>query len=62
MTEPEEHYYTIREAAARLRRHPMTVWLWTAEGKIEYHQLKPGHKILIPEREIIRLRESFSIL
>jgi len=51
-----ERYYTIREAAALLRRNPKTVLLWTVEGKIAYHQPFPGCKILIPEREIDRLR------
>jgi excisionase family DNA binding protein len=51
-----ERYYTIKEAAVMLRRHELTVWRWTVENKIEYHQPFPGCKILIPEREINRLR------
>jgi len=58
MTGDPERYYTLREAAARLRRHWRTVWRWTLEGKISYHQIRPGQKILIPEREIKRLRQA----
>ena len=56
MNQETERYYTIREAAVLLRRHWRTVWNWTVEGKIEFHQPRPSHKILIPEREIYRLR------
>jgi excisionase family DNA binding protein len=51
-----ERYFTIKEAAALLRRHPRTVWRWTLENKIAFHQPTVGCKILIPEREINRLR------
>ena len=51
-----ERYYTLKEAAVILRRHERTVWRWTVEGKIEFHQPFTGYKILIPEREINRLR------
>lgn len=51
-----ERYYTIKEAAELLRRHWRTVWNWTVEGKIQYHQVRPNHKILIPEREINRIK------
>ena len=50
-----ERYLTIKEAAARLRRCEMTVWRWTVEGKIAFHQPGPGCKITIPESEIKRL-------
>jgi len=60
MSATSERYYTIKEAAALLRRHWRTVWRWTLEGKISYHQIRPGHKILIPEREINRLRQAES--
>jgi excisionase family DNA binding protein len=50
-----ERYYTIREAAVLLRRHWRTVWEWTVERKVEFHQPGPGCKILIPQHEIIRL-------
>jgi excisionase family DNA binding protein len=47
-----ERYYTIREAAALLRRNPKTVWRWTLERKIAFHQPTVGCKILIPEQAI----------
>lgn len=47
-----EKYFTIREAAALLRRCPKTVWRWTLEGKIAFHQPTVGCKILIPEQAI----------
>lgn len=52
-----ERYYTIREAAVLLRRHWSTVWNWTVERKIEFHQPGPGRKILIPQHEITRLHK-----
>ena len=52
-----EKYYTIQEAAHELRRHPLTIWRWTAEGIIDFHQPKPGAKILIPHHEIGRLKK-----
>lgn len=51
----DERYYTIKEAAVLLRRCPKTIWCWTVEGKIQYHQPAPGYKILIPGSEIKRL-------
>jgi excisionase family DNA binding protein len=51
----DERYYTIKEAARLLRRHWYTIWRWTVEGKIQYHQPGPGYKILIPGSEIKRL-------
>jgi excisionase family DNA binding protein len=54
-----ERYFTIREAAVMLRRHWRTVWTWTVERKIEFHQPAPGHKILIPQHEITRLSKIF---
>jgi excisionase family DNA binding protein len=51
-----ERYFTIKEAAALPRWHERTVWRWTVENKIEFHQPFPGYKILFPEREINRLR------
>jgi excisionase family DNA binding protein len=53
----EEEYLTIKEAAKRLKRHPRTVWNWTVEGKISYHQLFPGAKILIPLSEIMKFAD-----
>jgi excisionase family DNA binding protein len=47
-----EKYFTIQEAAAMLRRHPKTVWRWTLEGKITFHQPSVGCKILIPEQAL----------
>lgn len=54
----EERYYTIKEAAIKLRRHWRTVWRWTVENKIEFHQPGPGLKILIPERVINQLKQN----
>jgi excisionase family DNA binding protein len=54
-----ERYFTIREAAARLRRCRLTIWNWTVEGKIRFHQPVKGCKILIPESEITRLKQNF---
>lgn len=50
-----ERYYTIREAAVMLRRHRLTVWRWTLENKICFHQPSAGCKILIPHSEIERM-------
>jgi excisionase family DNA binding protein len=47
-----KRYLTIREAAVLLRRCRLTVWRWTVDGKIEFHQPGPGSKILIPEHAI----------
>jgi excisionase family DNA binding protein len=49
-----ERYYTIKEAAVLLRRHRLTVWRWTVENKIRFHQPSVGSKILIPQNEINR--------
>ena len=54
-----ERYFTIREAAVLLRLHWRTVWRWTLENKIDFHQVAPGHKIRIPEDAINRLRQNF---
>jgi hypothetical protein len=54
-------YYTIMEAARELRRHPLTIWRWTVERIIDFHQPKPGAKILIPHYEITRLQKSINI-
>lgn len=54
-----ERYYTIREAAEKLRRNPKTVWRWTLEGKIEFHQPTINCKILIPEHALNRLKQNF---
>lgn len=54
-----ERYYTIREAAVLLRRHRLTVWRWTAERKIEFHQPIVGGKILIPQHVIANLIKTF---
>jgi excisionase family DNA binding protein len=54
-----ERYFTIREAAGMLQRHPLTVWRWTAEGKIQFHQPYPGSKILIPQHVITLLKKNF---
>ena len=56
-----EKYYTIKETARELRRHPLTIWRWTVEGIIDFHQPKTGAKILIPRHEISRLKKSFNI-
>ena len=48
-----ERYLTIGEAAAQLRRHPRTVWRWTVEGRIEFHQPFVNGKILIPEAAVL---------
>jgi excisionase family DNA binding protein len=53
----EEEYLTIKEAAQRLKRHPRTIWLWTVDGKIRYHQMFPGSKILIPLSEVMKLAD-----
>ena len=53
----EEEYLTIKEAAKRLKRHPVKVWRWTVEGKIKYHQLFIGSKILIPLSEIMKFAD-----
>lgn len=53
-----ERYYTIREAAGMLRRHPLTVWRWTAERKIAFHQPIEGGKILIPQHVITDLKKN----
>lgn len=53
-----ERYYTIREAAALLCCHRLTVWRWTAERKIAYRQVVENGKILIPERVIKSLKKS----
>jgi len=52
-----ERYYTIREAAAVLRRTPKTIWRWTLENKIAFHQPSIGCKILIPENAINYLKQ-----
>lgn len=49
-------YFTVDEAANILRRHRNTIYNWTLEAKITFHQPWPGAKILIPEAEIIRLK------
>lgn len=54
-----EKYFTIREAAVLLRRCRLTVWRWTVDGKIEFHQPAPGSKILIPEHVIKSLIKNF---
>jgi excisionase family DNA binding protein len=51
----ENEYLTIKEAAKRLKRHPHTIWMWTQEEKIEFHQTFPRAKILIPLSEVLRL-------
>lgn len=50
----EEEYLTIKEAAGRLRRHWSTVYRWTVEGKIAYHQPYANAMILIPLSAIER--------
>lgn len=46
-------YLTISEAAVKLRRHYRTVWRWTVEGRIEFHQPFVNGKILIPEAAVL---------
>lgn len=53
----EEECLTIKEAAKRLKRHPRTVWNWTVEGKIHYHQPFPRAKILIPLSEVMKFAD-----
>jgi excisionase family DNA binding protein len=50
----EKEFFTIKEAAEVLRRHPTTVWRWTLEGKIAFHQPHTGAKILIPMSAIFK--------
>lgn len=52
----QNEYYTIREAAKILRRHPKTVWRWTVEGKIRFYQAAINCSVLIPADELKRLR------
>lgn len=52
-----ERYYTIKEAAALLRCHRLTVWRWTAERKIEFHQAVENGRILIPAEVINSLKK-----
>lgn len=51
-----ERYYTIQEAAIKLRRTTKTVWRWTVDGLIGYHQVRPGCMVLIPESEVNNFR------
>jgi excisionase family DNA binding protein len=51
----QNEYLTIKEAAQRLKRHPHTIWMWTVEEKIKFHQPFVGAKILIPLSEILKL-------
>jgi excisionase family DNA binding protein len=48
----DKKFFTIKEAAALLRRCRLTVWRWTVDGKIEFHQPAPNGKILIPGHAI----------
>jgi excisionase family DNA binding protein len=50
-------YFTLGEAAQVLRRHRNTIYNWTLDGKITFHQPWPGAKILIPEEEILRVKK-----
>jgi excisionase family DNA binding protein len=54
-----QQYFTLEEAAQILRRHRNTIYNWTIEGKIAFHQPWPGAKILIPETEVFRLKEIY---
>lgn len=49
-------FCTIKEAARILGVHRYTVWRWTVENKIQFRQVRAGHKILIPRAEIERLK------
>ena len=51
-----QQYFTIEETAAVLRRHRTTIYRWTWEEKISFHQPFPGARILIPESEVLRLK------
>jgi excisionase family DNA binding protein len=51
-----KQYFTIDEAATILRRHRSTIYQWTLNEKIDFHQLFPNSRILIPESEIFRLK------
>lgn len=55
----EEGYLTIRQAAKELGLHWRTLWNWTVLRKIPFFQLRPGCKILIPQKEIMRLKSKF---
>jgi len=49
-------YLTLAEAAKLLRRHYATIYRWTLEDRIAFHQPWPGARILIPESEVTRLK------
>ena len=49
-------YFTLEETAQVLRRSRRTIYRWTWENKIAFHQISPGTLILIPESEIFRLK------
>lgn len=51
-----KQYFTLEEAGQILRRHRNTIYNWTLEGKISFHQPWVGAKILIPEAEIFRIK------
>lgn len=50
--------YTVREAAERLRVHPVTLRLWLAQGRVRGVQVGgAGSSWRIPASEIERLLE-----
>jgi excisionase family DNA binding protein len=49
-------YFTLEQAAVLLHRSKRTIYRWTWENKIAFHQPWSGAKILIPESEIMRLK------
>jgi len=51
-----KQYFTLEEAAQVLRRSRSTIYRWTWENKIAFHQPYPGARILIPESEIFRFK------
>lgn len=53
-----EKYYTVREAAERLKVSPGRIHQFICEGRIE--SLKFGYVRAIPEREIVRLERERS--
>jgi excisionase family DNA binding protein len=50
-------FFTLAEAAQILCRHRNTIYNWTLEGKVAFHQPWPGAKLLIPESEIFRIKK-----